>query len=304
MSAAGPAPPSGGVVRRLLTALGTLGRRVAQDASYAGRAARLALRRLAQSDDLTFASSIAYYALLSLFPLLLLLFSFLGRVTTDPAVRTALMDLVLQYFPQRVDFVTSQLEEVQGASGGLITAGGVIVSVWTALGVFRAISTAVNHAWNVETRRSFLKHQAAAFLMLVAAGVVMLAALLFVSVAEFVATSWFGPLIEEMPWLAQVTALARRYPATLLLIMVVGLILYFVPNTAVQFGDIWPGAVLTGVLWRLALEVFSWYLGLGVLSVLGSVTAIVVFLLWVYISAVILIYGVEFSAAYARLRRA
>ena len=304
MSAAGPAPPSGGVVRRLQTALGRLGRRVAQDVSAAGHAAWPALRRLVQSDDLTFASSIAYYALLSLFPLLLLLFSFLGRVTTDPEVRTALMDLVLQYFPQRVDFVTSQLEEVQGASGGLITAGGVIVSVWTALGVFRAISSAVDHAWNVETRRSFLKHQAAAFLMLVAAGVVMLAALLVVSVAEFVATSWFGPLIEEMPWLAQVTAVALRYPATLLLIVVVGLILYFVPNTTVRFDDIWPGAVLTGVLWRLALEVFSWYLGLGVLSVLGSVTAIVVFLLWIYISAVILIYGVEFSAAYARLRRA
>ena len=304
MSAAGPTPPSGGVVRRLQIALGTLGRRVAQDVSYAGHASWLALRRLAQSDDLTFASSIAYYALLSLFPLLLLLFSFLGRVTTDPAVRTALMDLVLQYFPQRVDFVTSQLEEVQGASGGLITAGGVIVSVWTALGVFRAISSAVDHAWDVETRRSFLTHQAAAFLMLVAAGVVMLAALLVVSVAEFVATSWFGPLIEEMPWLAQVTAVALRYPATLLLIVVVGLILYFVPNTTVRFGDIWPGAVLTGVLWRLALEVFSWYLGLGVLSVLGSVTAIVVFLLWIYISAVILIYGVEFTAAYARLRRA
>ena len=304
MSAAGPTPPSGGVVRRRQTALGTLGRRVAQDVSYAGRAAWLALRRLVQSDDLAFASSIAYYALLSLFPLLLLLFSFLGRVTTDPVVRTALMELVLQYFPQRVDFVTTQLDEVQGASGGLITAGGVIVSVWTALGVFRAISSAVDHAWNVETRRSFLKHQAAAFLMLVAAGVVMLAALLVVSVAEFVATSWFGLLIEEMPWLAQFTAVALRYPATLLLIVVVGLILYFVPNTSIRFGDIWPGAVLTGVLWRLALEVFSWYLGLEVLSVLGSVTAIVVFLLWIYISAVILIYGVEFSAAYARLRRA
>ena len=304
MSAAGPTPPSGGVVRRLQPALGTLGRRVAQDVSHAGHASWLALRRLVQSDDLTFASSIAYYALLSLFPLLLLLFSFLGRVTTDPEVRTALMDLVLQYFPQRVDFVTSQLEEVQGASGGLITAGGVIVSVWTALGVFRATSSAVDHAWNVETRRSFLKHQAAAFLMLVAAGVVMLAALLVASVAEFVATSWFGHLIEEMPWLAQVTAVALRYPATLLLIVVVGLILYFVPNTTVRFGDIWPGAVLTGVLWRLALEVFSWYLGLGVLTVLGSVTAIVVFLLWIYISAVILIFGVEFSAAYARLRRA
>jgi uncharacterized BrkB/YihY/UPF0761 family membrane protein len=57
------------------------------------------------------------------------------------------------------------------------------------------------------------------------------------------------------------------------------------------------------VFWRLALDGFSWYLALGVVSVHGSVAAIVVFLLWVYVSAVILIYGVEFSAAYARLRR-
>ena len=296
MSAAGPTPPLGDVARRL-------GRRVAREASAAGHAAWLALRRLGQSDDLTFASSIAYYTLLSLFPLLLLLFSFLGRVTTDPLVRTELVDLVLQYFPQGVDFITTQLDEVQGVSVGLGIAGSLVI-VWTALGVFRAVSSAVNHAWNVETRRSFLRHQASAFLMLVAAGAVMLAALLVVGVAEVVATTWFGRVLDEVPGVAQVTHTVLRYPATLLLIVVVALILYFVPNTTVRLGDIWLGAVLTGVLWRLALDAFSWYLGLGALSVHGSVAAIVVFLLWIYISAVILIYGVEFSAAYARLRRA
>jgi membrane protein len=111
-------------------------------------------------------------------------------------------------------------------------------------------------------------------------------------------------LLDEVPGLARVTGIALQYPGTLLLVMVVGLILYFVPNTTVRVGDIWLGAVLTGVLWRLALEGFSWYLGLGVFSVSRSVTVFVVFLLWMYISAVILIYGVEFSAAYARLRRA
>ena len=296
MSAAGPTLPPGGVARRL-------GRRVARDAAHAGHAAWLALRRLGQSDDLTFASSVAFYSLLSLFPLLLLLFSFLGRVTTDPLDRTALIDLVLQYFPQRVDFITAQLEEVQGAGVGLGIAGSLVI-VSTALGVFRAISSAVNHAWNVETRRSFLRHQASAFVMLLAAGVLMLAALLVAGLAEMVATSWFGRLLEEAPGLAPVTQLLLRYPATLLLIVVVALILYFVPNTTVRFDDIWLGAVLTGVLWRVALNGFSWYLGLGTLSVLGSVAAIVVFLLWVYISAVILLYGVEFSAAYARLRGA
>jgi len=293
---AGPTRSPGDVARRL-------GRRIAREAREAGHAAWLALRRLGQSDDLTFASSIAYYALLSLFPLLLLLFSLLGRVTADPLYRTALIDLVLQYFPEGVDFVTDQLDEVQRTRVGLGIAG-ILVIVWTALGVFRAISSAVNHAWNVEMRRSFLKHQASAFLMLVAAGVLMLVALLFVSLAEMMSTTWFGRVLDEVPGLAQVTGIALQSPGTLLLVVVVALILYFVPNTTVRVGDIWLGAVLTGVLWRLALEGFSWYLFLGVGSVRGSVTAIVVFLLWIYVSAVILIYGVEFSAAYARLRRA
>ena len=296
MSAAGPTLPLGDVARRL-------GRRVARETRYAGHAAWLALRRLGQSDDLTFASSIAYYALLSLFPLLLLLFSFLGLFTTDPADRTALTDLVLQYFPQQVDFIATQIDDVQRVRVGLGIAGSIVI-VWTALGVFRAISSAVNHAWNVETRRSFLKHQASAFLMLVAAGAMMLVALLVVGLAEMMSTTWFGRLLDAVPGLARVTGIALQYPGTLLLVMVVGLILYFVPNTTVRVGDIWLGAVLTGVLWRLALEGFSWYLGLGVFSVPRSVTVFVVFLLWMYISAVILIYGVEFSAAYARLRRA
>lgn len=295
-------PPSGGVPRRPRQTPGPFGRRVVHDARMVGHAAWLAFQRLLHGDDLTFASSIAYYALLSLFPLLLLLFSLVGRVTTDPAVRAALMDLVLQYFPQRVDFIATQVDEVQGASVGLFTAGSLVI-VWTALGVFRAISSAVNHAWQVETRRSFLRHQASAFLMLVAAGVVMLTALLVVVVTEMMASSWFGRLLDEAPGLTWFTGIVPHFPATLLLTAVVAMILFFVPNTTVRLRDIWLGALLTGVLWRLALGGFSWYLGLGVLGVHGSVYAIVVFLLWIYVSAVILIYGVEFSAAYARLRQ-
>ncbi len=296
---AGPAP--GGVLYRARRAAVRLGRRLHRDARCGVQASWLALRRLVQSDDLTFASSIAYYALLSLFPLLLLLFAFLGRLSGDPAHRAALIELVLQYFPQRVDFITTQLDEAQGVSLGLgIT--GTLVIVWTALGVFRAISSAVNHAWHLNRRRSFVQHQLSAFLMLVTAGVLLLAALLLVSLTGMMATTWFGRLLDDLPGLTLATDAASRYPATLVLIVVVALILYFVPDTTVRLGDILPGAVLTGVLWRLALTGFSRYLGLGVLTVQGSVAAVVVFLLWVYVSAVILIYGVEFSAAYARLR--
>ena len=65
------------------------------------------------SDDLTYAASIAYYALLSLFPFLLLLISLLGIVTSRADARAATLDFVLRYFPTRLDFVASQLQALQ-----------------------------------------------------------------------------------------------------------------------------------------------------------------------------------------------
>ena len=296
-------PPSpGGVVSRAQRALEGSGRAAARDAHDAAHASWVALRRLVgESDDLTFASSIAYYALLSLFPVLLLLFALLGRVTSDPAVHDLVVRFLLGYFPQRADFIATQLDEVRGASLGLGLAGFVVI-LSTALGVFRAISSAVNHAWGVERRRSFLRHEGVAFMMLVAAGLVMLIALVFAGVGAMVTTTWFPQLVETVPGLERLVDLAFRYPATVLLVVVVGLIQYFVPNTEVRLRQIWLGALLTGVLWRLALEGFSWYLGLGGGTIHGSIAAIVVFLVWVYVSSVILLYGVEFSAAFARER--
>ena len=86
--------------------------------------------------------------------------------------------------------------------------------------------------------------------------------------------------------------------------MLVGLVFYFVPNAKVRFRDVWVGAVMTGLLWRLALAGFSRYVrDVSRFSVHGSIEGVVVFLLWIYVSAVILLYGAQVTAAYARLRR-
>jgi membrane protein len=100
-------------------------------------------------------------------------------------------------------------------------------------------------------------------------------------------------------------SLTIRHATTLLFIAVVGLIYYFVPNAKVRFRDVWIGAFMTGLLWKGALEAFSWYMGdmTRFARVNGSIGAVVVFLVWVYVQAVILLYGAEFTAAYARLRR-
>ena len=86
----------------------------------------------------------------------------------------------------------------------------------------------------------------------------------------------------------------------------VALLFYFIPNTEMRFRWVWPGAIVTGLLWRGALSAFSWYArDLAAWNAIhGSITTVVVFLFWVYISAVILLYGVEMTAAYARLQAA
>jgi len=229
--------------------------------------------------------------------------SILGTVTADAEDRGRVLDFFFEYFPAQLDFLRTQLDAVRGARRQLSVVG-VLALVWASLGVFGAVTSAVNEAWGVEKQRSFLKHRLVSFLMLAAAGGVVLAAGLFLGFLRVAEASWFGHLLAEFSWLAVLQAFVFRYLAMLLLIGGVGLVFYYVPNARTRFRDVWVGAVLTGLLWRGAGSGFSWYVSHSqtLQNFQGSLTTVVVFLLWIYVSAVILMYGVEFTAAHARLR--
>ena len=267
-------------------------------------AAWRALIRLLSGDDLTHAASIAFYALLSVFPFLLLVTAILGAVTADDADRTSVLRFVFRYFPARLDFVSTELDAIRQNRAGVGLAGTVGL-VWGSLGVFGAVTSAVNQAWGVETRWGFWTHRLISFLLLVASGAVMLAAMLLLGARRVVLASWFGGVLEQFTVLAALQTLALEYLATVLLIVAVGLIFYFVPNARIRFRDVWVGAVVTGLLWRGAFASFSWSMARNVqLQLLnGSLALAMAFLLWAYVSSIILMYGVEFTAAHARVRR-
>ena len=269
-----------------------------------GLAAWRALVRLLNGNDLTHAAAIAYYALLSLFPFLLLVFSILGWVTADAEDRLAVLTFVFSYFPTQFDFVNTQLMALRETSVRIGVAGGLGL-MWASLGVFGAITSAVNEAWGVEKQRSFLKHRLVSFLMLVAGGGVMIVALLLVSAIKFAEASWFGVMLTRFQWLHALRSFTVASSATILLILALGVVYHFIPNAKTRFRDVWVGAILTGLLWRGAFEGFSWYIASrgGLTLIHGSIATVVVFLLWVYVSSVILMYGVEFTAAHSRLRR-
>jgi membrane protein len=256
------------------------------------------------SDDLTYAASVAYYALLSLFPFFLIVLAILGHATAHPANREAVIRFLFTYFPAKFDFLSRQIDAFQRTRTQL-GIGGSLGLIWAATGVFSAISSAVNHAWGVEKQRSFVRHRIFSFLMLVTAGLLLLVTLLLMSAIQIANASWFAQVLDRFPGLHVLTGLAVRYATTLMLVLVVGFIFYFVPNAAVRFRDVWIGAIITGLLWHGVVAGFSWYVRdmSRFTEINGSIAAVVVFLVWVYVCAVILLYGVEVTASYARLRR-
>jgi len=281
-----------------------LTRRAQRLAALTGLSAWRGFQGFYNGDNLTYAASIAYYSLLSLFPFSLLALAILGNATADDTKRTAVLVFVLRYFPTQFDFIRGQLDSFR-ASQLTVGVAGTFALVWGALGVFGAISTAVNYAWGVEKQRSFWKHKLFSFLMLSMAGLMFVVALVLISASKVVGATWFAAVVSSNPALNILRSLTVRNATTLLFILVVGFIFYFVPNAKVRFRDVWVGAVFTGLLWKGALEGFSWYMRdmSRFTRVNGSIAAVVMFLVWVYIQAVILLYGVEFTAAYARLRR-
>lgn len=268
----------------------------------AAQAMRLGLFEFYRSSNLTFASSIAYYALLSIFPFGLLVLSVLARVATSGGDGPTLLDLVSRALPSRFEFLSGQLAALAQAPLDLSVAG-TVVTLWASMGVFGAITSAVNHAWGVEKNYGFLKHKLVAFTMMMAAGLLAVVAVLVASAAHIVEARWFSEVLASYPDLEWLSGVIVSNLITPLFIAVVGLIYYFVPNTPVRLRDVWFGAILAGVLWRLAFSGFAFYVrDLSRFTVHGSVAAVVVFLVWIYLSAVILLYGVEVTAAWARLR--
>jgi membrane protein len=265
------------------------------------RAAGRGVIEFYHSANLTYSASIAYYALLSLFPFVLFVLIVLRSLALGPA-GDALGPVFERALPANL---TPIVDFIRGFNAPpAVSLFGTVVMLWASMGVFGAVTSAVNHAWGVEEPPGFFKHKLIAFVMLMVAGVLMVAALLLVTVIRVVEARWFATVLATYPAMGEVTGAVYQSAPTVIFILVVGLVYYFVPNVKVRLRDVWFGAVLAGLMWRGALAGFSLYMrDLSRYSIEGSVGSIMVFLMWVYLSAVILLYGVEVTAAYARLRR-
>ena len=245
------------------------------------------------------AAAMAYYAFLSIFPLLIFLVAAASLLLQQSEVYNQLRILLADVSPLPSQLFVKTLDEVFR----LRTPIGIVALatlLWSGIGFFSALSHHVSQAWPEARMRNFLGMRVMGLKM---AGVLLL--LLMVSVIVSLAADLlprFPVVVPELNALVQSGGwgvLSNLVP--LVASFVLFLALYkWVPNTEVSWRAAFFGALLASIAWQTVTAGFSWYLSSGMSTyevVYGSLGGVVATLFWIYLSNVIAVFGAHIAAA-------
>jgi len=253
------------------------------------------------------AAALTYYALMSLFPTLLLGLSLLGLLGQYPETYDAIMGYAREVAPASVVTpLDSSLQRALQNKGTAATA--VVISVAVAFygttGVLEAARRALNVVFEIENGRSFLRRK----LIDVASTIVLVSLVLVTGILVFVGGGFADDLLGFIglgPTAATVWSLAR-WPAALLVAMLVFSFVYFITPDVKQRSWRWmtPGAVIGVLLWLLASWGFSEYVTkvADVGAIYGTFAGAILLLAWIWLTNVALLFGAELNAEIERTK--
>ena len=266
------------------------------------------------ADDAThMAAAISYYALLSLFPMIIGLIAILSFFWQDTAAQNLIIDWMSGFLPGSEGFRWPNEEgftwrnEIENliAVRGPVGMFALIGLFWTASAIFGGITRSINRAWDVDHDRPLYISKPYQMLMALATGLLFV---LSTSINIFVgASERFANANLPIPaFLISGTSSAVLYAGSFTLMFAVFMALYkYVPNTKTYWRHIWVGALVAALLFEITENLFIIYLNrfANFSNVYGALTPVVVVLIWSYLSGLILILGAELSSEYCRLRR-
>jgi membrane protein len=266
------------------------------------------LKRTAKqfSDDnlSDWAAALTYYGIMSLFPALLAAVSLLGLFGqgTSDAVINNLLQLTPGSAKEMITNIMNSLHAEKAASIGAIV--GVALALWSASAYIGAFMRAANAIYDVPEGRPFWKTLPLRLGLTIITGV-----LLGVSVLAIVFTGGLAKAVGRFLHIGSTAVTVwdiAKWPVLLIAISLVIAILYYLSPNAKHTGFRWitPGSLLAVLLWIAASGAFAVYIGnfSSYNKTYGTFGGILAFLLWIWISNVVILLGAEFDAEMERGR--
>ena len=256
------------------------------------------------ADDAThMAAGLAYYAVLSLFPLVVGMISLLSLILRSGEVETQILGFFHEYLPGSEELLVSNIADGDNIRGvlGIISFLGLF---WSASLLFGAISRSVNRAWDIHKDRPFYIDKVRHIAMALSVAPLFLMSMGTTTALQLVGTV-DAPVVGQVELLENdgIKVVTRVVPF-LFTLSIFMLIYKFTPNTETYWRFVWPGAILAAVLFEVSKSVFVFYLDnfANYERVYGSLASVIILLAWTYFSGLILIMGAEFSSEYERMR--
>jgi membrane protein len=255
-----------------------------------------------QKDEMTqWAAALTYFSLLSLFPALLVAVAVLGVFGQEGLVTDAADYLKDAGAPKEtVDAVTSALSSAQAQRGTAVTAlvFGLVTALYGASGAFGSVGAALNRVWRVEEGRGFVKHKLHNLMWTIA----LVALSLVTCVLVFLGGGLAEDVLGAIGLGGSVADIWRyaRWPAALLSAMLIYAVVYYAaPNVEVRrWQYISPGAIFGVAAWILASAGFFVYVShfSRYAATYGAFAAVVILLIWLWLTNVVLLFGAELNA--------
>ena len=263
------------------------------------RVTRRAIFGFLEHDALTFAGSMAYFGVLSLFQLLVLGVVVLSYILGEGAARDFVVEQVVAGTPIDAETVTGVIDATI-ESRGTITIIGLAFLVWGALGIFSSLSRGISGAFENVPPRPFLQQQLVGLLLMGLTGLLALASFI-IGIVTGILQSAASELAAEVPG-RETAVWVIGLMAPILLIFVAFWVIYrVVPNRRVSWGEVLPGAIVATLLWTVLRFGFTWYATTvaDYDSAFGPLATGITFIVFLYFASVIVLLGAEFARARA-----
>jgi membrane protein len=272
---------------------------------YIYRLTRDTLIKWIYDEGFMMGAALAYYSLFSIAPLLLIALTIAGIVFGTDAARGELEHQLTGYFgPGVAKSIQALLSAAQhGETGGALTIviwGGALL--FGASSVFAQLKLALNRIWKVETPRHSGIKALVINRLLALAMVAVVALLLLTSVLVSAAlgrlSNYATHMLPVSPKVLQYADLGMTF---FLLSILFAIIFRYLPDVRMGWKNVFLGAVFTSVLFAIGKILIGLYIAYGaVASGYGAASSVVVLLVWIYYSAMIFLFGAEFTHVYSR----
>ena len=254
-------------------------------------------------------AAVAFYVVLSLAPLLVLVVGVAGLAFGEQGARVRMEAWIHRAFDGAAADVVVRILENAAAPGALTLPGifGIVLALYYTARLFHALQHALNQIWNVEERvgqgmrravRDALRKRLLSFGAMIAFG-----ALLLLSLAVETALPVIAQTVSELPGAWYLYRVLVFLFSTLVVGVAVAVVYRLLPNVRVKWSYVWGGAMFTGFLLVVGKVLLGLYLGSGaMLTVPGAAGSVFALLLWTYYSAQVFFFGAELTQVVARRR--